>query len=633
MIDFGKYKYIGNHNESDDKSKYDFDDDYYQSLLNNDRYNDAADYLSNFRFNDAEEQEKHLHYIDELRNNGEIITSQYSKIKDKKELNSVRFADIVGTPNWYNNLRYKTDESGVELYKSDADFAANNPEATAVVNLLSNIGSNNEHQATRLSVTFHPDKVGWFNIGFLRKNTDDLDEFYSNGNFTPELLKSYGVDIAKNDATGETTITFDKTNEIALAILSALPDRSQKRNLVTITGYYADDNGKYHKIEQPEYIEYRSYGQANNSFGNLYYDTKSYNYSLAKDIKNIISDAQNKRDKIFEKRNLHDYEISSTVFNLKTDRTDILDEMFKLGQISEGEYNRRMKDAKDLTGWLRAQTYISGAYSNLKNDEYTDEHLESIGQEDWFEYKKALGEIDDKEVIIQGQVINGKLGLRFTLPQAQRKKRLASSEEGGFLHSDERNLYLFIPADEIPGMLGELQSQIDNDTELQAVQDFNNIVNYGVKKRLYTGETLQMDDNGNIYREYNGELYYDDRDDAKDRAIRDLNQTRILEKGKYLKFDYINNNGDINYARFSEDAKRYAILAGNDLIDGDLVDFDGNYLVTRNPDGTLNYGDLFDKGVIEDNYQYNIYRKILKIREIYKFLMDDIRSYNTINIE
>ena len=625
MINFSNYRYIGPHNPDEDESKYAYDDNYYQSLIRDNRYKDAANYLAKYEFTDQKEQEQHLHYIDEIRRNGDIVEAVYSKIQDKQELNSVEFADKVGIAGWYESMRYKMDPSGkVPLYKNDSEFRAANPEAAVVTDYLRNIGSSSLHEATSLSITFNPKKVGLFGWNWSKRNDNgaDLDEFYNNGGFTPEMLEAYGVNISKNDKTGETTFTFDKTNVKALNVLAALPERYFAANMVDIHGYYVDDKGNTVKINQRK--DELKAGTTNSS--DDYF--KVTNLQQAHNIRDVINQAKAKRDKIFEKREITDYEVGSTVFDLTTDRTDILKEMHNQGQISDAEYNRRMKDAKDLVGWLRSQTYLNGIYSNVNNEEFTDEHFESIGQEEWFKIKSALGEFNDKDVIIQGQTVNGEIGLRVTLPQAQRKKRLATTEEGGFLHTDKRNIQFFIPASAIPGMLGELQKQIDNRTDLQAIQDFDDMVGYGVRKQLYNGEIISVDDAGNVVREYNGEKMYDDRPDAKNRAIDDLNETRILDKGKYLKFQHMNSNGDINYITYEDDMKKYAIMAANDLIAAPLKDFDGNYLLSRNADRTINYGELFDPTLDLSNYQADVARKILKIREIYDNLMSEIYTYN-----
>lgn len=628
MIQYNGYKYIGGHN--DNTKNYEYDDDYFNSLIRDNRYDDAANYLSNFQFNNYEDQISHLHHIDELRRNGGIIEAMYSRIEDKRDLNTIEFADKVGKPGWYNDLRYKKDASGANVYTSDADFRQQNQLAAATVDILSKIGSSNEHEATTLSVTFSPKKYGWLGIDWLRKDTDDLDEFYNNGGFTKEMLQSDGVIIAKDNKTGETTITFDKTNVRALDILSSLPNRTQNSNQVKIKGYYKDGNGNTIPITQETFNDYTPYNQTSNSFGGISYEANAYNNALAKDIRNIISSAKNTRDSIFSKREFKQ-EATSTVFDLKTDRTDLLDYYHSIGQLSDSEYNRRMKDAKNLTSWLRAQTYLHGTYSNINNEEYTDEHFEEIGQDEWFKIKGLLSNFDDKDIIIQGQTINGELGLRVTLPQAQRKKRLASTSEGGLLHTDERNIQFFIPARAIPGMLGELQKQIDDDTRLQAIQDFDDMRGYGVVKQLYNGEKMHIDDLGNVIREYNGQVMYDNRPNAKDIAIRDLDETRILEKGKYLKFNYINANGDINYAGYEKDAKYYAIKAGNNLIDAPLEDIYGNSILSVNDDGSINSDNIFINTVIAENYHPEVYNKISIIQDIFARLMNDITNYNTFN--
>ena len=628
MIEFSGYNYIGKHDANRDNSEYAYDDNYFKSLIRDNRYTDAADYLEKFQFTDRETQENHLHCIDEIRHNGSIIEAAYSKIQDKRELNTVEFADKVGTPGWYESLRYKRDANGVPVYANNYEFVTANPEAVAVTEHLRNIGSNKTQtgigsstteNATRLSITFPSKVVGLFGWNWSKRNDGrQLDDFYNNGGFTKDKLEANGVKVSKDDKTGETTIVFDKTNPMAFDIIKAIPQNYyEPLNMVKIEGYYADKEGNYKKIIQRD--EYGNPLRENAA--------KIRNMGEIASITSIIDKATKQKDKIFEKRELEDHEVSSTVFELTTDRTDVLKEMHDLGQIGDREYNRRMKDAKDLVGKLRAQTYLEGIYSNVNNKEATDEHLESIGQNEWFKIKAALGEYDDKDVIIEGQTIDGEIGLRVTLPQGLRKKRLGTTDKSGYLHSDERNIQFFIPASAIPGMLGELQKQIDNRTDLQAVQDFNDMVGYGVKKKLYNGETIYVDDAGNIIREYNNEKKYDDRPNAKKKAIDDLNETRILEKAKYLKFQHMNSDGDINYITYEDDAKRYAIMAGNDLIAAPLKDFDGNYLLSYNSDRTINYGVLFDPILDLSNYQTDVARKILKIREIYDTLMNEIYTY------
>ena len=72
-----------------------FDENKFNQLIANRQYSDAADYASQFHFNDPETQKAHENDIINLRREGRKIAAIYGKINNANTLEQVEFMDHV----------------------------------------------------------------------------------------------------------------------------------------------------------------------------------------------------------------------------------------------------------------------------------------------------------------------------------------------------------------------------------------------------------------------------------------------------------------------------------------------------------------------------------------------------------
>ena len=99
-VSFGNYSYYNpNDNSAVPKgnaiNKYKFDDRKFNQLIANRQYQDAADYASQFHFNDPATQRAHENDILNLRREGRKIAAVYGRIDDVDKLNKISFLDHV----------------------------------------------------------------------------------------------------------------------------------------------------------------------------------------------------------------------------------------------------------------------------------------------------------------------------------------------------------------------------------------------------------------------------------------------------------------------------------------------------------------------------------------------------------
>ena len=106
-INFGNYTYFDGKPDGVDIAKgstnypftyiqsHMFDENKFNQLVANRQYNDAADYASQFHFNDPETQKAHESDIINLRRSGRVLGAIYGRVKDPTDLAKITFADNV----------------------------------------------------------------------------------------------------------------------------------------------------------------------------------------------------------------------------------------------------------------------------------------------------------------------------------------------------------------------------------------------------------------------------------------------------------------------------------------------------------------------------------------------------------
>ena len=127
--------------------------------------------------------------------------------------------------------------------------------------------------------------------------------------------------------------------------------------------------------------------------------------------------------------------------------------------------------------------------------------------------------------------------------------------------------------------------------------------------------------------------------DAKERAIREINEDYIKQDAGRLKYQFMNVNGDIDFARYNNVSRIYVTQAVNELYQGvELEDIEGNSLY-KDDNGQVDLNKLFSNDTRmqvythPEDFQYQTLEKLKKLYELYDFLTVDLIRGNNLYVK
>lgn len=592
-ISFGNYSYYNPTDNSpiptgDAVNRYKFDNNRFNQLIANRQYQDAADYASQFHFDDPAIQRAHENDILNLRREGRKIGAIYGRIDDQNKLNQVEFLDNVFV------------DGGLEQISS-------NPYAQQFIELKRHLGSTHkkgtvgytndiEQEATAISFTFAPQKQTFLGADWLAKDNTlrSVEAFYTNSGLNETQLKSAGIEVIHKD--GYTTIKFDKSNRLANQIIyNALPsysggDVGEKSDYnITLLGYTADGT----------VIKDISKGR-----------TQSWN-----DMRTLISDAENTKLSVFQTLDMATKDYSSTIGPSLDDNLESLNQLLASGQISQQEYNQQRKAVGSILDQA-IRSLGSGNYemfSNAYNDEATDETLVSLSSEQRSEIIQSISAANPKSLHFNAMVSNGQIGTLVTIDADEvADKDITDDDDRNKVKRRRRQIF-------IPGFMSEVaQEKINRNTSSRAIQEINDMQDYGYAFKTTDGQE--------IYSSMDGRFYIDGQEISKDAATKAINKTMIIEDATAnLKYQFTNKTGDMyDTEGYEQMARMIAVKAANELSPN--VSFGDNVTVE----------DIFNKKgagpTVSDEYtsdmQYELYNKYQDVFDIYDKIMAAIINNN-----
>lgn len=592
-ISFGNYSYYNPTDNSpiptgDAVNRYKFNNNKFNQLIANRQYQDAADYASQFHFDDPAIQRAHENDILNLRREGRKISAIYGRIDDQNKLNQVEFLDNVFV------------DGGLEQISS-------NPYAQQFIELKRHLGSTHkkgtvgytndiEQEATAISFTFAPQKQTFLGADRLAKDNTlrSVEAFYTNSGLNETQLKSAGVEVIHKD--GYTTIKFDKSNRLANQIIyNALPSYSggdvggKSDYNITLLGYTADGT----------VIKDISKGR-----------TQSWN-----DMRTLISDAENTKLSVFQTLDMATKDYSSTIGPSLDDNLESLNQLLASGQISQQEYNQQRKAVGSILDQA-IRSLGSGNYemfSNAYNDEATDETLVSLTNEQRSEIIQSISAANPKSLHFNAMVSNGQIGTLVTIDADEvADKDITDDDDRNKVKRRRRQIF-------IPGFMSEVaQEKINRNTSSRAIQEINDMQDYGYAFKTTDGQE--------IYSSVDGRFYIDGQEISKDAATKAINKTMIIEDATAnLKYQFTNKTGDMyDTEGYEQMARMIAVRAANELSPN--VSFGDNVTVE----------DIFNKKgagpTVSDEYasdmQYELYNKYQDVFDIYDKIMAAIINNN-----
>lgn len=594
-INFGNYTYFEDNGktgtyvgtQNDQFRKYAFDENKFNNMISNRQYADAADYASNFRFNDPRVQQQFESNIANLRRNGRILGAIYGKIQNPQDLTSVEFYDNVFV------------DGGIDkLPKNNTNDRTLNTAVDDFIEMKNRLGSSDEEEATSLTVTFQPKKQTLFGIDWLMPDNDiNIDNFYQNSGITEQELTAANVQVLHKD--GRTILKFNKSNPMANKILYNLP---------TGGGNRAGD------IPVPNFdvpISIDGYDEKGNKVG-------SAGRYQVRQIQDLINSAKAVKENYFQELSTEkDY--SSTIGPSIDDTLSTLQNMYQSGQIDETTFNREYKKncgiIDEAINSLGSGHYEM--YSNGFNENPNDERLSPMDNEQRAYIARMISQSSPKDRQLLTMVSNGKIGTLVVIgAESTNAKDLSESSTAADM-SKTRRFEVFIP-----GLLAEqAQAKINADTKASAIQEINAMQDWGYEYPLADGTKLSADGFGGFKK---GNVTID-----KEQAIREIDKAKIVEQSlSSLKFEYLNtDNNIINKDAYEQMARLTALRGAEDMYPGiRLQDGQGNEYTV---DDIFNYhtGATEPTRDIKSESQYQVYDKILEIYDIYDRLMQGLTYY------
>lgn len=590
-VSFGNYSYYNPNDNSavptgNAINKYKFNNSLFQQLISNRQYQDAADYASQFHFNDPATQRAHENDILNLRREGRKIAAVYGRIDDVDKLNKISFLDNVFV------------DGGLEQI-------LDNPYAKRFSEFKQHLGSTHkkgvvgysdeiDEEATAISFTFAPEKQTLFGIDWLSKDNTkrSVEAFYANSGLNEAQLKSAGVEVIHKD--GFTTIKFDKSNALANKIIyNALPGTSK-----------GDSGGG---------SDYNIILKGYNSDGKEIGDISSWRSQSWNEMRNIISDAEDAKISAFQALDMAKKDYSSTVGPYLDDNLEALNQMAASGQISEQDYNLQRKTVGSVIDQA-IRTLGSANYemfSNAYNKEATDETLISLSSEQRSEIIQSISAANPKKLHFNAMVSNGQIGTLVTI-DADEVDNITDNDDRNKVKRRTRKVF-------IPGFMSEIaQEKINRNTSTRAIQEINSMQDYGYSFKTTDGQK--------IYSSMDGKFYIDGQEISKDDATRAINKTMIIEDATAnLKYQFTNNSGEMyDTEGYEQMARAIAVKAANEL--NPDISFGNNVTVE----------DIFNKKgagpTVSDEYastmQYELYNKYQDVFDIYDRIMAAIINNN-----
>lgn len=564
-----------------------FNSQYFNKLIANRQYSDAADYAAQYHFDDPRVQKQHENDIINLRRNGRILGAVYGRIQDPNDLAKVTFYDNVFV------------DGGLER-SGNAEYNKTFEDIKSKIGSKVDSDGNITNEATTLEITFEPKTNKLLGIDWLMPDNDNnIDNFYERSGLNTNILRDNNVQVINKD--GRTILRFDKSNALANKILYYTPE------VLTGIGHpnspYANFNRKILANKPTRIQGFDSKGE--------YVDTTDD----LREYKQFINDAKNTKEAYFADFDLTYKDYSSTVGPMISDELASLKESLNNGYINETQYNQQ---AKALAPHIFSAINSLGSgnyemYTNNFNDETTDETLIPVDNKQRGDLVNLISSYAPKDIDVSAMVSNGKIGALITLE--------GTGNESKAQNNDGRRIQIFVP-----GLLQEeAQAKINRNTATRAIQELNSMIDWGYDYKLRNGASIKVNERG--------QFVYGDEVIDKTRAIQEINRDMIMEDATYnLKYQYMNSEGEIiDNVKYEQMARLLSMRAAQDIyqdiqvnvnpqtLDVSLTDKFGN---VYNPD------DIFNRKISSKDTQYEVFERFNDIYAMYNELMDSINYFN-----
>lgn len=619
-LNFGTYSYIGPIAQGKTRADYEFNDEKkkkIQQMLNEKRYIDAANELSNYTFADTKEDERFWGYIQNLKDQGSIAEAVYSRIQNEDDKQKLMFSSNVYTSGGLDNFNQMDNNGQVRNRNKYAEIFGAAKQALGSYMLPGVLDPNTLSEskkqelkskaATRLEFTFQQAQNKLLGFDALSKdNNMTIDNFYKVSGLSQLDLDRAGV-IVKRNEDGSSSISFDKSNPLANQLMVGL---SRLRDF---------DKSFFGKISDlllpggTQSVEIKGYDRE----GNLV-RTTDHRDNAIRIMSGLVDETKNAADAIFSPQNVGDLVHNSIAapYVPSEDEEKLIDSELNLA-------------------------YSIDRYPEIYSDYYDDNSgkLRPLSQEEREQIIREITGTDPKRRKYSYVVEGGNVGLAIELapigtPDDERKNSDDDDVDNNTA-TQGRQRRIFIP-----GMLAEqAQRAIDNDPIVKAKQIANNLQSFGAVYHTVDDKSIKLYPNGegaliSKIRDTNGNIVEHTDWLTPDEVTNEIAKSKTVELAtRQLLSQYTNIDGNlIDSSELETQMKGVAISQMNELYGLSFADENGNIVDPRNQEQYIKtVFDILSSPTRLAKYRASRsaleYKRLMDIFEVYKNLQLNIRKY------
>ena len=557
-----------------------FDNNKFQTYIDNHQYLDAADYANQFVFKDPTKQKAHENDIENLRREGRKLQAIYSRITNDEDKQAIEFYDAIFNDGAIERLQENNSKNQKTNTYLD-DFLEYKKQ-------LGNLPGKDE--ATWLEIEFKPELRGLFGFDWLDwltpDNSNTIEAFYDNMETNEQELREQGIEIYDKD--GNNYIKFRKDHHLANKIIYNIPNK----------GVVDFHDLEFDLSSTPLIRGYNAQNQLINK--NLYHvsDNALYNYQQ------IIKDAKLRKSQHFKGLNNETRHYSSTIGPALFDDLALLQEKAATGEINSSEFNRQFNiQFAYINTAIKSLPSVKQMYANWDGTDKKTESLKLIDNATKTDIINYISSTPKQNLHLNSMVVNGKIGTLITI-DAKANSDATSFKDATTLP----RLQVFIPN----FMQEQVQAKINGNAQVKAHQELNSMIDYQYPYKTMSSGTLKF---------YQGKFYQNNEEIDKSKTLHYLAKDAVQRHlSSQLKYAYLNSsNKIINKEAYERKARELAISEINKL-------YPNTYLI--NPEGDFyTIGDIFSKTVDINTLTPDQEEKYNDILETYDIIMDALKYY------
>lgn len=572
-----------------------FDNNKFQTYIDNHQYLDAADYANQFVFKDPTKQKAHENDIENLRREGRKLQAIYSRITNDEDKQAIEFYDAIFNDGAIEQLQENNSKNQKTNTYLD-DFLEYKKQ-------LGNLPGKDE--ATWLEIEFKPETRKFLGIDWLAPdNSNTIEAFYNNMETNEQELREQGIEIYNKD--GNTYVKFEKSHHLANKIIYNIPTKGlidlhdldfDLSSIPNIIGYTQDNK----PIKYPSFLEntIRAKHPIGSYAFNLKYKTRPlYNYQQ------IIKDAKLIKSQHFKGLNDETRYYSSTIGPALFDDLVSLQEKAINGEIKESAFNREFNIKFDyINTAIRSLPSVKQMYANWDGTDKKTESLKLIDNATKTDIINYISSTPKQNLHLNSMVVNGKIGTLITI-DAKANSDATSFKDATTLP----RLQVFVPN----FMQEQVQAKINGNAQVKAHQELNSMIDYQYPYKTISSGTLKF---------HQGKFYKNNEEIDKSKALHYLAKDAVQQHlSSQLKYAYLNSsNKIINKEAYERKARELAISEINKLYPNTyLVDPEGNFYTIS---------DIFSKTVDINNLTPDQEEKYNDILETYDIIMNALKYY------